>query len=266
MKTKSNRKISEFKAFCQLISFSYDKICQFLKKKYGIPKFPYFSNNQFKSKPHQNLGNKGLVIHHYYEKSEIMLCNKNFAKKLPFSYQEPQNLIICNQMEHLLLHLKIWAEYGSKKLFVSTSKKESLTFLGIGGVVNFIVPQIIEGLILGVNFFKKNQRYRNELNKKIYQLGKNNIEKFIVELFKNNLKEIKSIHGAFYPKFRTKFNRYVIQILKKHKSSNEFKKNIHFQLIKVRLWKGLQILREMKLIWNLKTPWTEANKNLLKDR
>lgn len=249
-----------FKEFLYLMTLNYDKISLFLQKKYGIPKKPYFSNDKFNSKSHQNLATIGLMIHHYYEKKWIMLCNKTYAKNLPFSYQEPKNLIICNIIEHLLLHIKIWIEC---KLvldhYFDKLTEKNIYFLilpGYGGVVNFIVPEILQALI-GLKFYKKQVKWKNKQYAIISKYDKENLEKFLVTFFGEELKKIKSHHGIYYPKFNIKFNQYINKILTKHKSSKLFKKHIDFWKMKNAFFKKiiqakkLQILAKQKNIENV---------------
>ena len=63
-----------------------------------------------------------------------MLLNKNYARKNPYEWQKKENLIYCDFLEHLLLHVLIVA-YPSKD-------KNEDEDVGIGGVLKHIVPQL----------------------------------------------------------------------------------------------------------------------------
>lgn len=113
--------------------FSYFEYCQYLQEKYGIGKYDYMTKNWNKNKKASRT-NEGLIAHHRYEDTAIMLANKDFAKNFPFEWQVKENLIYCDYLEHLLLHVMI-CENPSKN-------KVDFMDVGIGGVVNFLVPEL----------------------------------------------------------------------------------------------------------------------------
>lgn len=119
-------------------AMSYDELCKYLIKKYGIVAGDYFlKENCISQNQKIKRGKEGLYIHHYYEKKYIMLCNTEWASKHNFEYQKGENLVYCNIFEHLLLHIKITLSYLMKNNGVSDGE-----FPGIGGVVNHIGPAI----------------------------------------------------------------------------------------------------------------------------
>ena len=65
-----------------------------------------------------------------------MLSNPAFAKDFPWSYQEGYNLVYCNLVEHMLLHMIITRELTNSKI------NEYQCVPGIGGVVNYMLPQV----------------------------------------------------------------------------------------------------------------------------
>lgn len=117
---------------------SYDELCKYLIKKYGIVAGDYFlKENCISQNQKIKRGKEGLYIHHYYGKKYIMLCNTKWASKHSFEYQKGENLVYCNIFEHLLLHIKITLNYikGNDRIYDGE-------FPGIGGVVNHIGPAI----------------------------------------------------------------------------------------------------------------------------
>lgn len=126
-------------------SLSYEEYCDYLRTKHGVGKYNYmfksWNKNQGVSRTKE-----GLVVHHKYEDSAIMLSNPIFAKQHPHEWQEPQNLVYCDYLEHLYLHILI------------CEKEENFGFFGSGGIVSFIVPElndVYSGWIPNVQY-KKN--------------------------------------------------------------------------------------------------------------
>ena len=77
---------------------------------------------------------EGLICHHICEDIAIMLSEPTHAKTNPFEYQLAKNLCYCDYLEHLFLHILI-CENPNKD-------KNLLEAVGIGGVINFIVPEL----------------------------------------------------------------------------------------------------------------------------
>ena len=118
----------------------YDELCQYLRKKYGIVKGSYFVNSACKTVNHSiKRTNEGLFIHHIGEKESIELSNTKYALNAPFELQEGKNLVYCNYFEHMFLHIRIVREF----LKLKTVEKTKMA-VGIGGLVNFICPEIID--------------------------------------------------------------------------------------------------------------------------
>lgn len=89
---------------------AYDDQIKYLQNKYGLSKENYFVKDTCKSRNKKiSRTNEGLIIHHVKENEQgaFMLSDPICAKKFPFEYQMPNNLVYCNYLEHLLLHLKI---------------------------------------------------------------------------------------------------------------------------------------------------------------
>lgn len=112
---------------------NYLEYCDYLQNKYGIGLSDYMTKSwNANAKCKRTVD--GLLVHHKYEDHAIMLSNKNFAMKNPFEWQMAKNLVYCDYLEHLLLHILICENPSiEKNLFEA---------VGIGGVVNYIVPEL----------------------------------------------------------------------------------------------------------------------------
>lgn len=119
--------------FLRVQHMTYEEYCNYLQDKYGIGLADYMTKS-FNPNPKCKRTNEGLLAHHKAEDRAIMLSNKEYAMKEPFEYQRKENIVYCDLLEHLLLHVKI-CEWPSE---------EALPFLdvGVGGVINFIVPEL----------------------------------------------------------------------------------------------------------------------------
>ena len=123
----------------KLRSYTYSSLCQYLKNKYGEIKEPYFINDNCKTKNEKiKRTNDGLFIHHIYENKAVMLSHPEYAIHFPFEWQEGKNLVYCNYFEHILLHVAIVKE------FIKEEAKKTKTAVGIGGLLNYMFPEIID--------------------------------------------------------------------------------------------------------------------------
>ena len=111
---------------------TYVEYCNYLQNKYGVGRDNYFSKSWVKSKKVTRT-KEGLVVHHKYENKAIMLSHVDYAKQHPYKWQCAENLVYCDYLEHLLLHILICEYYLPKSRTVQ---------VGIGGVVNFLVPEL----------------------------------------------------------------------------------------------------------------------------
>ena len=70
--------------------------------------YDYFPNPECNSKNKKvTRTSEGLFCHHIMENIYGNLGNKHIAKVYPFVAQKKENLVYCNFIEHLILHLKI---------------------------------------------------------------------------------------------------------------------------------------------------------------
>ncbi|MDQ0513843.1 hypothetical protein J2Z62_000281 [Mycoplasmoides fastidiosum] len=95
-----------------LFKMNYLQACKYLQEKYGLATGSYFANSGCKSTNSKIKRTKeGLYIHHIKENEFADLAQKHIAILCDFSYQEPINLVYCNLIEHLILHVLIAWEY-----------------------------------------------------------------------------------------------------------------------------------------------------------
>lgn len=127
-------------------SFKYDDLCDYLRNKYGEVDGPYFINENCATKNEKiKRTDEGLFIHHVFENKVVMLSHFEYAIQYPFAWQEGRNLVYCNYFEHMLLHLAIVKE------FLKTEAKKTKMAVGIGGLLNYMIPEIID-YINGYNY------------------------------------------------------------------------------------------------------------------
>lgn len=119
--------------------YKYKQLCQYLNNKYGAVTGPYFINENCKTINQKiKRTTEGLFIHHVCENKAIMLSHPEYAIQFPFEWQEGKNLVYCNYLEHMLLHMAIVKEY------LKTQALTTKMAVGIGGLFNFIIPEIID--------------------------------------------------------------------------------------------------------------------------
>ena len=113
-------------------NFTYLEYCDYLQNKYGIGLSNYMSKSWNKN-PKVSRTKDGLIAHHKYEDHAIMLSTKEFAMKHPYEWQLAKNIVYCDYLEHLFLHILI-CEYPTFSNFFEV--------VGIGGIINFLVPEL----------------------------------------------------------------------------------------------------------------------------
>lgn len=88
----------------------YFDYCKQLQNKYGLPKYNYWTNNQYKSR---NVKNKHptikyLQMHHIQEHKFVDLSKSYHSISYnDYELHQPHNLCYCNLIEHLYLHYLI---------------------------------------------------------------------------------------------------------------------------------------------------------------
>ncbi len=122
--------ISEYNKIKDL---NYLQYCDYLQDKYGLSKYNYMTKSWNKVQKVTRT-KEGLIAHHKYENRTIMLSTKEFAMNFPFEWQLAENLVYADYLEHLLLHIMITEN--------PCTDEEIFGAVGIGGVVNFIGPEL----------------------------------------------------------------------------------------------------------------------------
>lgn len=112
---------------------TYLQYCDYLQNKYGIGRADYMTKSWNKNRSVTRT-KEGLCAHHKYEDHAILLSEKIFAMKNPYEWQLAKNIIYCDYLEHLFLHILI-CEYPSKE-------KNSNEMVGIGGIIDYLVPEL----------------------------------------------------------------------------------------------------------------------------
>lgn len=133
-----------------LLSLGYDKAVEYLKGKYGKAKMPYFQEDSYQKfldgklptpvKNKVTRTNEGLYCHHVREDKGILLSTPKAIRRhqYPYEWQQPENLVYVNILEHLVLHALIAMEQKDA---------DSVFRLGIGGYINFMRPEMIQWFI-----------------------------------------------------------------------------------------------------------------------
>ena len=112
----------------------YDRLVKYLLKKYGPAQYDYFLNETCRSKNHKvTRTGEGLLCHHIDEDKGISLSSTSFAQCFPFEYQKANRLVYCNYLEHLALHIQIWAMRGlyTEQIERETTKKDLYVAPGV---------------------------------------------------------------------------------------------------------------------------------------
>lgn len=113
--------------------FSYEEYCNYLQNKYGLINAPYFTKGWSKN-PKCTRTKEGLIAHHKFEDHAALLANPDHAKKHPYEWQLPENIVFCDYLEHLFLHILICE--------CPSSNKYTNEIVGIGGIFEFIIPEL----------------------------------------------------------------------------------------------------------------------------
>ena len=152
-------------------NLNYLEYCDYLHNKYGAPEKPYFSTGWSKNSRIKRTS-EGLIMHHKFEDHATMLSTPQLAQVHPYEWQLPENIVYCDYLEHLLLHVLICEIPPENKNFDDA--------LGVGGVINFIVPELNDFY----SGWETNQAWR----KNCLDLVKNDKDVYfeIIKRFKNN--------------------------------------------------------------------------------
>ncbi len=112
---------------------TYYEYCDHLQDKYGIGLSDYMTKT-FHKKREVTRTREGLYVHHKQEDRVSQLGTPEIAKDWPFEWQQKENLVYCDFLEHLWLHVLI-CKYPSPE-------KDPDEIVGIGGLLQFMIPEL----------------------------------------------------------------------------------------------------------------------------
>ena len=161
------------KEYLQVKDYTYLEYCDYLQKKYGIGLSDYMTKSWNKN-PKCSRTKDGLLAHHKMEDTMIMLSTKEVAMICPFKWQSKENIVYCDYLEHLLLHILI-CKYPSPNKIKGVD-------VGIGGVVNFLVPELND-LYSG---WETSQKWRKTCHDKV--INDKDVYMALLKQFVNNEK------------------------------------------------------------------------------
>lgn len=151
------------------LNMDYKSQCMYLKIKYGSVTGDYFEDKSCKIVNNKiKRASEGLQVHHIMEyNNNPYICNLSDSYQAlnnDFEFQKSKNLVYCNLIEHLILHIKITL-YRNK-------------------VLN---QQILDGTMLLIN--KIEELYQSPKKDKYLLCIKDNKEdfKYLCEYFFTNL-------------------------------------------------------------------------------
>lgn len=121
------------KEYNKVKNLTYLKYCDYLQKKYGKAKENFMTPNWAKNNKCTRTS-EGLIAHHKFEDHGILLSTKSWAMKNPYEWQLAKNIVYCDYLEHLFLHILICENPSPDQ-----NPNEAV---GIGGVINFIAPEL----------------------------------------------------------------------------------------------------------------------------
>lgn len=110
----------------------YDEYCDYLHMKYGMPEYDYMTKSYNKNVKCTRT-KEGLIAHHKMEDRAINLARKDVAQTHPIEWQYKENIVFCDYLEHLLLHLKI-CQYPYEDRVDDE--------VGIGGMLAYMIPEL----------------------------------------------------------------------------------------------------------------------------
>lgn len=180
-------KLSEYR---EVEKITYAEYCDYLQNKYGIGLCDYMRPSWTKN-PKISRTKEGLYAHHKYEDRAIMLSHPEFAMLNPYEWQKKENIIYCNLLEHLYLHILICEN-------PSEDKNEN-EMVGLGGIVNYIVPELNDVYSGWVSRQAWQNTCHNAIidDKDVYMV----LLKRFKELYDNNPVIVNNLYSSYNEKF-----------------------------------------------------------------
>ena len=138
-------------------TMTYLQYCECLQTKYGIGTADFFSKN-FRKNQKVTRTKDGLYAHHKMEDRVADLGKPEIAMLCPYEWQTKENIVYCDLLEHLLLHVLI-CKYPRQIEKIGDVK---LGLVGYGGVV--IIAGELNDLYSG---WKTAQEWRMNCHRKV---------------------------------------------------------------------------------------------------
>ena len=120
--------------YLKVMDMTYLEYCDYLQEKYGVGLCDFMTKS-FNKNPKVTRTKEGLIAHHKMEDRMILLSTRNVAKDYPFEWQQKENIVYCDYLEHLLLHVLITIFPAEKTYFPKD-------YVGVGGIITFIAPEL----------------------------------------------------------------------------------------------------------------------------
>lgn len=117
--------------YSKVKTLSYSEYCDYLQEKYGLSNYDYMSR-KFTKISKSSRTSEGLYAHHKMEFIAPSLSEPEWASQFPWEFQAKENIVYCDLLEHMYLHLLIAEECEDKMKFL----------LGFGGIIDFFVPEL----------------------------------------------------------------------------------------------------------------------------
>ncbi len=118
--------------FEKIKGYTYSEYCDYLQDKYGIPPVDYMDEN-FNKNRGVSRTKEGLIAHHKMEDRALMLSEPLVARAYLITYQYKENIVYCDYLEHLYLHVLI-CKYPFKK--------DRIGKPGGGGITVNMIPEL----------------------------------------------------------------------------------------------------------------------------
>ena len=173
---------------------TYAEYCDYLQNKYGVGLSDYMTKSYNKNQKVSRT-KEGLFVHHKMEDRTIMLSDPDVAKNYPFEWQQKENIVYCDYLEHLLLHILI-CQYPSPE-------KEDHAAVGIGGAVNFLILELNDIY----SSWRPKATWKQSCIDKV--INDKNVYLLLIERLVANVKQIFSeeIYGSYNERYGTWSNK-----------------------------------------------------------
>ena len=191
-------KLAEYQ---QVSHLSYREYCTYLQKKYGQVKAPWMSEDYILD-PECSRKDEGLLVHHIFENRDDLIGDPKIARQFPYDWQEPQNLVYADILEHLLLHIMIaefdpdncmqirwvvpnlndffsgWEPEEDKKAMYESIRNEKAVYFellkrlaGTGDLLEKFLPALSFNVLAGRWSWKSNDPLLAEINRMLEDAG-----------------------------------------------------------------------------------------------